>query len=275
LIFDRFNHDKGLIMKDIFEEIVKIRRKGKSAAVATIIKTSGSTPREQGSKMLVLNDGSILGSIGGGKLEAIIQQEALKVIANGKARTLHLDLSDRDAGNIGMICGGTTDILIEPVLPTPTLYLFGAGHISIPLSMMGGILGFKVVVIDNRVDFANKVRFPDSDKIYANDFNLVFPKLKIDRSSYIVIVTRGHSYDEFVLEWAVKTDAAYIGMIGSKQKVRTIFSHLFEKGINHELIQKIHAPIGLEIYAETPQEIAVSIMAEIIKDMRKPSRGVE
>jgi xanthine dehydrogenase accessory factor len=263
------------MMTDIFEEIVKIRRQGKSAALATIIETSGSTPREQGSKMLVLSDGSIIGSVGGGKLEAIVQQEALKVIANGKARTLHLDLSEGDTGNIDMICGGTTDILIEPVLPTPTLYLFGAGHVSIPLSVIGGLLGFKVVVIDNRSDYANKERFPDSEKIYADDFNLVFPKLKIDQSSYIVIVTRAHSYDELVLEWAVKTDAAYIGMIGSKQKVKTIFSHLLEKGINRELIRKVHAPIGLEIYADTPQEIAVSIMAEIIKERRTPGRSLE
>jgi xanthine dehydrogenase accessory factor len=173
-----------------------------------------------------------------------------------------------------MICGGVTDILIEPIIPSPTLYIFGAGHISIPLSIIGKMLEFSVTVIDDRDDFANKDRFPAVEDIYAEDFTKVFKKLDINESSYIVIVTRGHAFDETVLEWAVTTPAFYIGMIGSKKKNQTIFNHLKQKGVSQDILDRVHAPIGLEIYAETPEEIAVSIMAEIIQVKRTPT-GIE
>ena len=251
-------------MLDIYEEIVKLKKAGKSAAVATVISAKGSTPREEGSKMLVRTDGSIVGSIGGGNLEALVQKAALEIIASGKAQTLHYDLSEKDAAEVGMICGGITDILIEPIIPAPMLYIFGAGHISIPLSIIGKMLDFAVTVIDDRTDFANKERFPEVDEIYAEDIKKVFDKLNVNESSYIVIVTRGHAHDEVVLEWAVTTPAFYIGMIGSKTKNQTIYSHLKQRGVSQETLDRVHAPIGLKINAETPEEIAVSIMAEII-----------
>jgi len=169
-----------------------------------------------------------------------------------------------------MICGGDLEVFIEPILPPPTLYIFGGGHISLPLAKIGKLLGFKIAVIDDRAEFANPQRFPEAELTLAGDLKKVFPELKINKSSYIVIITRGHQYDELALEWAVGTQAKYIGMIGSRTKNKAILSHLLAKGIPQELLDKVNAPIGLEIGAQTPEEIAISIMAEIVKVRRSP-----
>jgi len=256
-------------MDDIFEEIVRLRSKGEIAALATITSIKGSTPRAEGSKMLVRSDGSILGSIGGGSLEAQVCQAAVDVIREGRSRVLKFDLTGKEVGEEGMICGGTMEVFVEPIMTRPVLYIFGGGHISFFISKIGKMLGFRVVVIDDREEFANPDRFPEADETIAEDLEVVFPGLKINRSCYIVIVTRGHLMDEKVLEWAVKTDANYIGMIGSRKKNRTVFSHLEARGISKGQLEKVHAPIGLDIHAETPEEIAVSIMAEIIMVRRE------
>jgi len=169
-----------------------------------------------------------------------------------------------------MICGGDLEVFIEPILTSPTLYIFGGGHIALALTKMGKLVGFNITVIDDRAEFASSERFPEADVILAEDFTKSFPKMKIDKSSYIVIVTHGHQHDEVVLEWAVGTPAKYIGMIGSKTKNATIFTHLLAKGISQEQLGRVHAPIGLEIEAQTPEEIAVSILAEVIKVRRSP-----
>jgi len=253
-------------MLDIYQEIVKLTAEGEEAALVTIVSTGGSTPREEGAKMLVRADGSILGTIGGGSLEAQVCQQAIEVIKKGKPQRIHFRLKEGEES--GMICGGDLEVFIEPILSSPTLYVFGGGHISLPLAKIGKLLGFKIAVIDDRAEFANAKRFPEAELILAEDFNKAFPKLKIDKSSYVAIVTRGHQYDELVLEWALGTRAKYIGMIGSKTKNKTILSHLLAKGFSQELLDKVHAPIGLEIYAQTPEEIALSIMAEIVKVRR-------
>jgi xanthine dehydrogenase accessory factor len=255
-------------MTDIYQEIVRIKAEGEEAALVTIVSATGSTPREEGAKMLVKPDGSILGTIGGGSLEAQVIEEAVKVIKQGKPKRLHMSLTAKEAEEVGMICGGELEVFIEPIPTSPTLYLFGGGHISLSLAKIGKLLGFKIAVIDDRADFANADRFPEVDMVLAEDFTKSFPKLKIDKSSYIVIVTRGHQHDELVLEWAVGTPAKYIGMIGSKTKNETIFSHLLAKGISKEQLDRVHAPIGLKIEAQTPEEIAVSILAEVIKVRR-------
>ena len=257
-------------MADIYQEIVRIRAEGGEAALATIVSATGSTPREEGAKMLVRADGSILGTIGGGSLEAQVIAEAIKVIGQGKPKQLHFSLTAKEVEAEGMLCGGEAEVFIEPILTTPTLYIFGGGHISLPLAKMGKLLGFKTAVIDDRAEFANAVRFPEADAIIAEDFAKSFPRLKIDKSSYIVIVTRNHQYDDMVLEWAAGTKAKYIGMIGSKTKTKAVFSHLIAKGIAKEQLARVHAPIGLEINAQTPEEIAVSILAEIINVRRSP-----
>jgi xanthine dehydrogenase accessory factor len=255
-------------MSDIYQEIVRIREEGGEAALATIVSATGSTPREKGAKMLVRADGSISGTIGGGSLEAQVIKEALKAIGEGKPRQLHFSLTAKEVEEEGMLCGGEAEVFIEPILTPPTLYIFGGGHISLPLAKIGKLLGFKIAVIDDRAEFANADRFPEADTIIAEDFNKSFSRLKIDKSSYIVIVTRNHQYDDMVLEWAVGTKAKYLGMIGSKTKTKAVFSHLLAKGIAKEKLARVHAPIGVEINAQTPEEIAVSILAEIIKVRR-------
>lgn len=262
-------------MADVFEEIVKIKREGGEAALATIVITRGSTPREQGSKMLIKKDGTIIGSVGGGCTEAEVWQEAQKVMEDGKPKVLHFDMTGRTAEEEGMICGGTMDVYLEPIISQPVLYIFGGGHISLAISKIAKIAGFDVVVVDDRPGYANKERFPEADKLIAREFLQAFPELPVNKVSYIVIVTRGHAHDEEVLEWAITTPAKYIGMIGSKKKVKTVYSHIMSRGSSEEALNKVHAPIGISIKAQTPEEIAVSIMAEIIRVRRGGEEGEE
>jgi xanthine dehydrogenase accessory factor len=262
-------------MEDIFREIVNMRSLGRSAALATIIKVKDSAPRAEGSKMLIRGDGTTLGSIGGGSLEAHLCREAMEVIREARPRLLHFDLTGEEAAEEGMLCGGNMDVFVEPILSQPSLHIFGAGHISRAISKIAKIVGFHVVVIDDRAEFANADRFPEADEILTGDFSEAFSRLNVGRSSYIVIVTRGHQLDAQILEWAVKTEAKYVGMIGSRKKNEAVFSALLSKGIAKELLEGVHAPIGLNINAETPEEIAVSIMAEIINVRRAREHTVK
>ena len=164
-----------------------------------------------------------------------------------------------------MTCGGLVDVFLEPIKPLPSLLIFGGGHISFFLARIGKMVDFHVTIIDDRPEFANASRFPEADETIAEDIASVTRRLDIKGSSYIVIVTRGHQKDTSVLEWAVTTPAAYIGMIGSKRKIHVAFEFLKTKGIMQEQLERVHAPIGLSIGAETPEEIAVAIMAEIIQ----------
>jgi xanthine dehydrogenase accessory factor len=240
-----------------------------------VISAKGSTPRETGSKMLIRTDGTILGSIGGGNLEAQVCKEAIKAMTENRSMLLRFDLTGKEMAEEGMICGGNMEVFVEPILPEPCLLIFGAGHISLFLSKMGKMVGFRVVVIDDRPEFANRERFPEADEVIAQDFPAAFPRLTTNRTSYIAIVTRGHLQDETVLEWAVRTEAAYIGMIGSRKKNQTVFSHLQAKGIPEKRLKEVHAPIGLNINAKTPEEIALSIIAEIIKARREGDHTVK
>ncbi len=253
---------------EIYEEIIRIKNAGAVAALATVISAKGSTPREEGAKMLVRADGSILGTIGGGGLEARIITEAAEVLRMGEPKHLNFTLTEK--GDLGALCGGNVEVFIEPIKPEPSLYIFGGGHIGVPFARMAKLLDFRVVVIDNRPEFACRERFPEADQVLVEDYNTAVSKLKIEKSSFIVIITHGHKGDEAVLTQAVNTEARYIGMIGSRAKVKTLFAHLRDKGIPQERLNKVHAPIGLEIHAETPAEIAVSILAEMIQVKRAP-----
>jgi len=255
-------------MKDIYEEIVRLQSRGECAALATVISTSGSTPREAGSKMLVRQDGSIVGTVGGSIMEGQVKEEAKTVMREGKPKILDFDLTGKAAD--GMICGGVAKVYIEPIVALATLYIFvfGGGHISFSLARIGKMVGFRVVVIDDRQEYANPERFPEADETIADDFPRVFSRLAVNNFSYVVIVTRGHAYDQTVLEWALTTNAHYIGMIGSRKKIRKLYDNLKAQGASEEAFTRVHAPIGLDIKAETPEEIAVSIMAEIIKVRR-------
>ena len=255
-------------MVDIYEEILRMKNAGQVGALATIVSARGSTPREVGAKMLIRSDGSIFGTIGGGALENAVRLEAQKAIEEEKPRTLHYDLTGTEAAALGMICGGMVDVYIEPIVPKPQVFIFGAGHISLHLAKLCAMVGFQVTVIDDRAEFANPDRFPEAEAVIAEAFPSARSKLHPDRSSYIVIVTRGHQSDQEVLQWALGTEARYIGMIGSRRKIQTVFVNLQNQGCSAQKLEHVHAPIGLDIGALTPEEIAVSIVAEMIQVRR-------
>lgn len=249
---------------DIYEQIVELRRQGRRGAVATIVNVRGSIPSFQTAKMLVRDDGSIVGTIGGGCVEADVWQAAREVMESEKPRTLKFDLNQDPKYDTGLVCGGTLEIFVEPVLPPALLYIFGAGHVASQLCRVAAIAGFEVVVTDDRSSYATKERFPAAREVQALEFDEAIEKIDPSESSYVVIVTRGHRDDMRLLRWAVKTRARYVGMIGSKRKVIGIFKTLQEEGIPVHLFDRVHAPIGIDIGAVTPEEIAVAITAELI-----------
>ncbi len=347
-------------MQDIYSEIVKALGKREKCVLATLISRVGSAPRAVGAKYLVKEDGTSLGSIGGGCVEAEVWQEAQKVIEKREGRVLHFELTSEQLAEGGLVCGGNIDIfleplredflsiyqeamkmrlgggsailatlvsvdgdflkgggskvliktsgekvgsllggvelekkvlsegkealrekkprivvfshedkrmdvLLEPVFCEPTVYIFGGGHVSEQIAPLAKNVRFKVVVIDDREMFANRERFPEADEVIVSEFEKCFDRFSMDESSYIVIVTRGHLYDGIVLGQALESNARYIGMIGSRKKIGTLYQSLIEKGIAKELLGRVHAPIGIDINSETPEEIAVSIVAELIK----------
>jgi len=257
---------------DIYEEIVKLRGEGRRGAVATIVSVRGSIPSFKTAKMLVRDDGSIVGTIGGGCVEAEVWQAAREVMESEKPRTLTFNLNQDPKYDTGLVCGGTLDIFVEPVLPPASLYIFGAGHVAINLYKVVYHAGFDVTVVADREAYANRERFPEAKDVIAEDFELAMARLSPPASSYIVITTRGHRDDMRVLRWAVHTPAQYIGMIGSKRKTITIFRELTKEGIPTQLFERVHAPVGLDIGAVTPEEIAVAITAELIAMRRRVER---
>ena len=257
---------------DVFEEIVHLRREGKRAALATIVHTNGSIPSYESSRMLVREDGSIAGTVGGGCVEAEVWAAAKEVIRKEAPRKMTFNLNNEASYDNGLICGGTLEIFVEPILPLPTLYIFGGGHVSIALAQAAHTAGFAIAVIDDRESFANAQRFPMAREIYTT-YEQAFERIKPNASSYLVIVTRGHKDDMRVLAWAVGTEARYIGMIGSKRKVLSVYKALDREGITAEKFERVHAPVGLEIGALTPQEIAISITAELIA-VRRNAAGL-
>ena len=345
---------------DIFDEILRLRRSGRKAVLATIVHTQGSIPSYQSSKMVVREDGSIAGTVGGGCVEGDVWSAAKQVLQDGRPRKLAFNLNADPRYDAGLTCGGTlevylepiapgtntsvfeeavrlrnehkksvlatviqapapaharpndrvliaedgsflgsfqderldaevraaarevlrqersrklsltgaagepVEIALEPVLPQPSCVLLGAGHVAQHVSRIAAQAGFAVVVADDRDRFANRERFPEAADIYAGEWTELFRSLKPGNSSYLVIVTRGHKEDMTVLRWAVGTDARYIGLIGSRRKVLSIYKVLEEEGIPREALERVHAPIGVDIGALTPEEIAVSIVAELI-----------
>jgi xanthine dehydrogenase accessory factor len=253
---------------DVFEEIISIRKAGHRAALATIVHTNGSIPSYEASRMLVRDDGSILGTVGGGCVEAEVWAAAKEVIQSELPRKMTFNLNHEAGYDSGLICGGTLEIFVEPILPQPMLYIFGGGHISAALARTANQAGFSIGIADDRDTFANAERFPMSSEIYAS-YEEAFEKIRPNSATYIVIVTRGHKDDMRVLSWAVETESRgfsprYIGMIGSRRKVTSVYKALETAGVSPEKFERVHAPVGLDIGALTPEEIAVSITAELI-----------
>ncbi|HVT93605.1 MAG TPA: XdhC/CoxI family protein [Bryobacteraceae bacterium] len=257
----------------MYEELIRLRRSGQKCALATIVEVNGSIPSYESAKMLVREDGSITGTIGGGCVEAEVWNAAREVMRTERPRNLHFTLGESAAYDNGLICGGQLSVFIEPVTPQPMAFIFGAGHISKSLSQVAAVAGFATTIVDNREAFANQERFPDAQAIFALEFEDAFARLEIRDTSYIVIVTRGHRDDMRVLRWAISTPARYIAMIGSKRKVISVERELEKEGISRAAFDRIFAPMGFDIGAITPEEIAISVVAEMIAVRRGGSEG--
>jgi xanthine dehydrogenase accessory factor len=213
--------------------------------------------------MLVRADGSIAGTIGGGCVEAEVWAAAKEVMHKEAPRKMVFNLNNEASYDNGLICGGTLEVFVEPILPQPMLYLFGGGHVSMAVAKVASAAGFAIGVVDDREAFANAERFPMAHEIHPT-YEDAFVKIHPNAASYLVIVTRGHKEDMRVLGWAIRTPARYIGMIGSKRKVLSVYKALETEGYRPEEFQRVYAPMGLEIGALAPEEIAVSIVAELI-----------
>ncbi len=259
---------------DIYEQIVQLRHEGRRGAVATIVNVRGSIPSFRTAKMLVRDDGSIVGTIGGGCVEADVWQAAREVMESEKPRTLSFDLNQDPKYDTGLVCGGTLEVFVEPVLPPALLYVFGAGHVAINVCEIATKAGFDLIVSDDRTSYATRERFPAAKEVHVLDFDEAVRKFDPNETSYIVIVTRGHRDDMRILRWAVHTRARYIGMIGSKRKVIAIFKALQDEGVPADLFDRVHAPIGLDIGAVTPEEIAIAITAELIAVRRRANANL-
>ncbi|OPY79549.1 MAG: putative xanthine dehydrogenase subunit A [Syntrophorhabdus sp. PtaU1.Bin153] len=327
---------------NLYETMGLYLAEGKAGMVATVVKKTGAAPRDEGAKMFVGEDKKSYGTVGGGRVEADVYDEALRLMGTGESKILHFRMDAKAVADDGMLCGGNVDVLLEPLLGVhkevyegirhcetrgrkavvvtrfssgslsktlldtygsmwgdtvpdgelegfirfleekkvrligddlvvepvsvaPVLYIFGGGHVSQFLSKVAKMVDFNVIVIDDRAEFANRERFPDADSVVVEDFRKVFDRLEFTGNEYAVIVTRGHAHDAAVLEEILKRKTRYAGMIGSRRKVKMVLQHLREKGADPEALGKVHSPIGLEIHSETPQEIAISIVAELIK----------
>jgi xanthine dehydrogenase accessory factor len=254
---------ENFYMKTIFKAIVEIEERNETAALCTIVRSQGSTPRHTTSKMLVYPDGRILGTVGGGEVESRVRTEALQVIAEGRPRLLAYNMADPARGDPG-VCGGQLEIFVEPILPKPVLLLIGAGHVGKAVVHLAKWLGFYVIVSDDRPEFCTPNAVPGADEYQAVSMSALPDKVKFSPWTYIVLTTRGMNVDVDGLPPLLHEPYAYLGIIGSQRRWALARKALAEVGISEEVLKGIHSPIGLEIEAETPEEIAVSILGEII-----------
>ena len=246
----------------VYQATLDALQQNQPACVLTIVEVSGSTPRGVGTKMLLRADGSTVGSIGGGALEAVALKDAQEALDRGESRLEAYSVRGQDDGALG-ICGGDARVFIEVIHTRRTLLIAGAGHVAQPIAELGHMLGFRVVVVDDRAELASSTRFPNADELVVTSFQRLLDKVTVTPQTYVVIVTRGHQHDRVVLQQVLSTPAAYIGMIGSRTKVRQVFETLLAGGTSEEALARVFAPVGLRIGGQTPAEIALSIMAEI------------
>lgn len=251
-------------MREVLEAALRAEADGEAAALVTVIATEGSTPQKAGAKMLVYADGRIVGTIGGGCVEAEMVTRARQALGNGRTQVAAYDLTPEQAGEDGLVCGGRMQVFIEPVEGTPTLCLFGAGHVAQPLARMAKASGFRVEVADDRVKFANRELFPEADAIVVDGFAEAAARMTLGRNTYAVVVTRGHKGDADALQAVVGRGLRFVGLLGSKPKAVHVFAELEERGVPLPELASVHVPVGIDIGAVTPEEIAVSILAEMI-----------
>ena len=250
--------------EEVFQAVGEALQRGESAALVTIIRTQGSTPQRVGAKMVVFADGRIVGTIGGGCYENDAFWKARQTLRTRKPEVVRYELSDDIAEESGLICGGQMEVYIEPVEAAPQLYLVGAGHVAYHLARAAAPVGFHVHVLDDREKFASAERFPDAVEVAVDTIPDWLEKTAFPPNAYVVILTRGHRYDLDALRALVPRELRYLGLIGSRAKVARLYEALRDEGLSGEQMQVVHAPVGLAIGAVTPQEIAVSILAELI-----------
>ncbi|MCC7418131.1 MAG: XdhC family protein [Acidobacteria bacterium] len=250
--------------QEVFAAVAAALERGEPAALVTIVSTTGSTPQRVGAKMLVFGDGRLVGTIGGGCYEHDAFWKAREAIDTRRPRLMRYELSDDFAQESGLICGGPMEVYIEPIEPSPDLYIVGAGHVGFHLARFAGGTGFRVHVVDDREKFANAERFPDAVEVVADDIPAWIARTRLPPHAYAVIVTRGHTNDLEALRALAPRELRYLGLIGSRAKVARIFEALAHDGIAPAALERVHAPIGLDLGAVTPQEIAVAILAELI-----------
>jgi xanthine dehydrogenase accessory factor len=246
-------------------------KRGEPVALVTIVRARGSTPQRTGAKMLVYADGRTVGTIGGGCYESEAFWKARDALTTGRSALLHFNLNDDFAEENGLVCGGQMDVHIDPLEPTPRLYVIGAGHVGLHLGRAAGDAGFRVQVVDDREKFANRERFPDAHEIIVSPLSEWLHAADIPSSAFVAIVTRGHQHDLEAMRALAARDLRYLGLIGSRAKVTRIYDALASEGMPAECLARVRAPIGLAIGAVTPAEIAISIVAEMIA----VRRGVE
>ncbi len=260
---------------DIFKALSEIEKNNESAALCTVVKSIGSTPRHVGSKMLVYPDGKFIGTVGGGDLEHRVLDEAWIAMGDGESRLLSYTMADPSRGDPG-VCGGTVEVFVEPILPPAMVVVIGAGHVGKAVVHLAKWLGFRVAVSDDRPEFCNPEAVPGADAYYPVEMGKLAEQFQINKRTYIVITSRGASVDVQGLPGLLESEPAYIGVIGSKRRWLTTVKGLKQQGVPEEKIARVHSPMGLELNAETPEEIAVSIMAEILmlrdKGTGKPMR---
>jgi xanthine dehydrogenase accessory factor len=251
-------------MPSIYRALADLEESGNAGAICTIIHTRGSTPRRQGSKMIVYADGSLLGTVGGGEVENRVVKEAQEAMKDGKNRVLDYKMVSPKEGDPG-ICGGQLEVLVEPIIPRPLLVVIGAGHVGRAVTHIASWLGFRVAVSDDRTEWCNAEMHPEADVLLPYPMEELPDHIEITPHTYLVLTTRGVDVDVKGMPRLIESPAAYIGVIGSKRRWITTKKRLIaEVGLSEETLARVHSPLGLELNAETPEEIAVSIMAEIL-----------
>src|SRR6187397_696516 len=250
--------------QEVFAAVAEALEKGEPAALVTIVSTTGSTPQRVGAKMLVFPDGRLVGTIGGGCYENDAFWKAKDAVQSRKPSLVKYDLNDDFAQENGLVCGGQMQVYIEPLEATPRLYVIGAGHVGYHLARLAHTIGFRTHVLDDREKFANTERFPDAAEVIVETIPEWLHRADLSPNAYVVIVTRGHTHDLDALRSLAARDLRYLGLIGSKAKVKRIYDALLAEGMPPECLQRVNAPVGLDIGAVSPEEIAVAILAELI-----------
>jgi xanthine dehydrogenase accessory factor len=250
-------------MESVYRSVMELIDSGEMGALCTIMNGSGSIPRHAGSKMLVYPDGHFTGTVGGGEVESRVISEALDVIHSGKSRVLEYKMVNPQQGDPG-VCGGTLQVFVEPVLPKPRLLIIGGGHVGKAVAHLAKWLGFRVAVSDDRPEFCTKEENPDADEFYPVAMDELPALLKITPQTYIILTTRGSAVDVKGMPVLLNSPFGYLGVIGSRRRWALTRKGLLEQGFTEEHFARVHSPIGLELNAETPEEIAVSIMAQVI-----------